>query len=127
MENKLAVLDTSILIDYFRAKDKTKTQFMQLISEYTFFISVVTKYEFLAGTKPENIDFTNSIIENIEIQNLDSETIDIAIKIYNNLKSKNKLIDTPDIFIAATAIKADIPLATLNKNDFSRIENLIIL
>lgn len=127
MENNLILLDTSLLIDFYRMKDKSKSYLFQLAKTEEFAISVITKYEFLAGTKPENVPYTLSIIENIKIKELDEKTIDIAIQIYNNLKNKNQVIDTPDILIAATAITNQMSLATLNKSDFSRIDSLNIL
>jgi predicted nucleic acid-binding protein len=48
----------------------------------------------------------------------------IASEIYIDLKSKNHLIPAPDIFIAATAIKNEMQLATLNQGHFSRIKHL---
>ena len=49
-----------------------------------------------------------------------------AIEIYKNLKLKNKLIELPDIVIAATAVANNLKIATLNKKHFDRIEGLII-
>lgn len=77
MANDLILLDTSVLIDYYRTKDKSKSLLVQLAEKNSFAISVVTKYEFLAGTKPERVAYTNSIIENIEIKNMNLECIDI--------------------------------------------------
>jgi predicted nucleic acid-binding protein len=43
------------------------------------------------------------------------------------LKKRSQLIPTDDILIAATAISNNLPLATINVKDFSRIENLSLL
>jgi len=40
------------------------------------------------------------------------------------LKAKNKLIDAPDILIAGTAMRNNLPLATLNRKHFERINGL---
>ena len=37
---------------------------------------------------------------------------------------KNKMIDLADIFIGATALANEIPIATLNYKHFERIANL---
>lgn len=48
MEKQLICLDTSVLIDYFRKKDKTKSFFYALADEYdSFAVSVITEYEIL--------------------------------------------------------------------------------
>lgn len=78
METTIVCLDTSILIDFYRKKDKQKSAFFQL---------TITK----------------------------------------QLKASNKLIEVPDIFIAATACAHKLPLATLNLKHFERIEDLKII
>ena len=47
-----------------------------------------------------------------------------AAQLYHRLKRENKLIDFRDIFIAATCIANNLPLATLNQKHFQRIEDL---
>jgi len=47
MAHKIMVVDTSILIDYFRKKDKEKSVLVALVKQdYTYCISSVTEYEF---------------------------------------------------------------------------------
>ena len=123
----MILLDTSILIDYYRNKDKKNTLLFKLSQTHIFSISVITKYELFAGTKPEKIPFTLSIIQNMKVLELSEKCIDIGIEIFNELKSKNQIIEVPDIFIAATSIHYDLPIATLNKNHFQRITNLQII
>ena len=53
--------------------------------------------------------------------------MDIAVKINNELKVKRKQIDLPDLFIAATAKYHNLPISTLNKKHFERIEQLILI
>jgi len=43
------------------------------------------------------------------------------------LKRKRKQIDLADLFIAATAVTNELPLATLNKKHFERVEILAII
>jgi tRNA(fMet)-specific endonuclease VapC len=50
-----------------------------------------------------------------------------AADIYHQLKHNNQLIEFRDIFIAATCIVNDLPLVTLNKKHFQRIDGLEIL
>ncbi len=49
-----------------------------------------------------------------------------AAEIYHNLKGRNKLIEFRDIFIAATCIVNELPIVTLNKKHFQRIDGLTI-
>jgi tRNA(fMet)-specific endonuclease VapC len=50
--------------------------------------------------------------------------VDESVKIYKDLKKKNKMISIPDIFIASTAISNQIPIATLNQKHFVRVRGL---
>lgn len=49
-----------------------------------------------------------------------------AAQIYHRLRLSNQMIEFRDIFIAATCIVNELPIATLNKKHFKRIEELKI-
>ena len=54
MANEVILLDTSILIDYFRKKDKINSLFLKLSDQYAEFrISVITEFEIYSGAKLE--------------------------------------------------------------------------
>ncbi|GAA4461482.1 hypothetical protein GCM10023189_37000 [Nibrella saemangeumensis] len=50
--------------------------------------------------------------------------MDTAVHINGLLKKKRKQIDLADLFIAATAVAHNLPIATLNKKHFERIDIL---
>jgi tRNA(fMet)-specific endonuclease VapC len=54
----------------------------------------------------------------------DSLSVTEAVRIYQSLKAVNQLISLPDIFIAATAIANELPLLTLNRKHFERVDHL---
>ncbi|MDX2247190.1 MAG: type II toxin-antitoxin system VapC family toxin [Bacteroidia bacterium] len=60
----------------------------------------------------------------ISVLPFDSETDAFAVKIFKQLKTRNKLIDIPDILIAATAVKNNMKLATINRKHFDRVGDL---
>ena len=49
-----------------------------------------------------------------------------AAQIYHRLRLSNQMIEFRDIFIASTCIVNELPIATLNKKHFKRIEGLKI-
>ncbi|OQX98033.1 MAG: hypothetical protein B6I24_06675 [Bacteroidetes bacterium 4572_128] len=100
MDNKI-LLDTSILIDYFRKKNKKKTAFVKLAKNFQFSISVITKLEIIVGAKKSQKDIWDKIFEKITIIPINEKEIDAAIKIIQELRKKNKMIDLADILIAA--------------------------
>lgn len=128
MGKNIVLLDTSILIDYYRKTDKNNTVWISLIrQDYSFAISVITKYEIYAGANPSQRLFWGSAFENIELLPLNEICIDTSIRINEVLKRKNKQIDIADLFIASTALVHNLPIATLNLKHFERIEELTVI
>ena len=127
MDKDLICLDTSILIDYYRKKNKSKTKFVQLSEKYSFAISVITKLEILTGINENQQEFWTHIFEKLKILSLDQKDVEIAAKTIQTLTKRNKIIGLKDILIASTAIANDLPLSTLNLKDFRRIESLRIV
>ena len=119
------LIDASVFIKYFRAPDKRKTYFTELLVRFPkLCVSAVAKYEVLCGALEHDMAFWESCFEQITVLPFDDSTIMMARKIRQQLKRENKLIDTGDILIAATAMINDFPLATLNRNHFERIRGL---
>jgi len=122
------MVDTSILIDYYRKTDKNKTEWVLLVRQgYQFAISSITKYEIYSGATESQLEFWNTILEAITIVPFDENTVDKAVQINNALKRKRKQIDIADLFIAATAMTNNLPFATLNRKHFNRIDGLEII
>jgi predicted nucleic acid-binding protein len=57
----------------------------------------------------------------------DESCVDTSVKINAILKRKRKQIDIADLFIAATALTYNYPLATSNKKHFEPINALEIV
>lgn len=128
MANKIILVDTSILIDYYRKTNKENTVWLSLVRQgYSFAISVVTKYEIYSGATPSQLTFWNNVLKVVNVLPLEEPSVDKAVAINNNLKKKRKQIDIADLFIAATAVTYRIPLATLNRKHFERVDVLKII
>ncbi len=124
----MILLDSSILIELFRKKDKKKTLFYNLSqSAKDLSISTITYYEIGIGNRKSHFDFWDSLCKNLTVIPFDKTCSDTAIAIYLNLLKINKMIDLADILIGATALTHNIPIATLNVKHFERIKSLEIL
>lgn len=77
MGDKVALLDTSILIEFFRRSDKRNSRFYQLSDTFdSFSISVITEYEiFVGATSSAQKDYWKSFLKKVAIISLDSEII----------------------------------------------------
>ncbi len=125
MAQQVVLLDTSILIDFFRKKDKTKTRFYQLSDTFgEFSISSITEYEIICGATESQMNYWKEFLQRITILSFDSSEVAKARLIYKELKKNRKQIAIADLFIAATAMANNLPFATLNKKHFENIEGL---
>jgi len=128
MANKVRMVDTSILIDFYRKTDKNKTIWISLVRQgYEFAISSITKYEIYSGATKNQLQFWNDVLIAILVIPFDESSVDKAVEINNMLKRKRKQINLADLFIAATAMNYNLPIATLNKKHFERIEGLTLV
>ena len=128
MADKIILIDTSILIDYYRKTDKTNSVWISLVNKgYGFAISAISKYEIYTGATSSQLIFWDKILEMIEVIPFDETAVDVAVELNAKLKKKRKQIDIADLFIAATAVHHNLPIATLNKKHFERLEGLMLL
>ena len=122
MAVKIVMIDTSILIDFYRKSDKKNAAWIALIAQrYEFAISAITKYEIYSGATDSQMQFWNEILSTVQIISLNEASVDAAVNINAVLKRKRKQIDLADLLIAATAIAYNLPFATLNKKHFERV------
>ena len=127
MEDSRILIDTSVVIDHFRKKNKQKSLLYEQAKENLLFLSAISKFEFLVGAKRTQIRQTKEIIGGFYILSFNSHVADVASDIAKKLRTKNKIIEFRDIFIAATAIANDMPLSTLNIKHFERIDALELI
>jgi len=126
MEKELILLDTSILIEYFRKTDKSNSLLYKLSEEniFKFALSSVTKLEIYIGSDKKQQKFWDNFFAAMEVFPFDSATALIAANLNEELKRKRKQIAIPDLFIAATAIQSGLKIVTHNKKHFERIPAL---
>lgn len=128
MADKITLVDTSVLINYYRKTDKANSIWVKLVRQgYRFSISAVTKYEIYSGATQSQLDFWDKVLQAIEVLPLDEACVDTAVSVNAALKRKRKQIGIADLFIAATALTHHLPIATINKSHFDRIDELEIL
>ena len=128
MADKKLMVDTSLLIDYFRKTDKNNAKLVTHFRNYRqLYISSITEFEVLNGAKQLHLDFWNGMLPRFTVLDFDSKAARQAAEITEQLKSKRKTIDKPDLFIAATAIAHGLHFDTLNIKHFIYIDKLLLL
>jgi tRNA(fMet)-specific endonuclease VapC len=128
MANKQLMIDTTILIDYFRKTDKSNSRLVSHFRNFNqLFISSITEFEILNGATEIHKQFWDRLLSRLTVLDFDSKAAREAANIVAQLKPKRKTIDKPDLFIAATAIVNDLSFDTLNTKHFIDIDNLNLL
>jgi tRNA(fMet)-specific endonuclease VapC len=128
MADKKLMVDSSLLIDYFRKTDKQNAKLVAHFKNYgQLYISSITEFEVMNGAKPLHIDFWNVMLTRFIVLDFGSEAARQAATITAQLKTKRKSIDKPDLFIAATAMVNELTFDTLNVKHFIHIDGLIML
>jgi len=120
-------IDACVLIEFLRARDKSKTVFATLVrSAIPLFISTVVLFEVRAGLNASNQECLIGLLRKVTCLPFDVKTAEIAADLSKTLRNNRIQMESSDLFIAATAIAYGLPLATLNRKHFERIEELIL-
>jgi tRNA(fMet)-specific endonuclease VapC len=128
MANDILLVDTSLLIDYFRKKDKSRTLLVQRSTQFAqLAISSVTEFEVFSGATSAQLAFWNELLNELVVFPFDSEAAHAAVNIQQDLKKLRKSIDKADLFIAATAVANDLSFDSLNRKHFDQIALLDLL
>lgn len=128
MADKKLMVDSTILIDYFRKTDKNNSRLVRHFKNYDrLYVSSVTEFEVINGSTPAHLQFWNQMLLKFTILDFDSMAAREATEIVRQLKTKRKSIDKPDLFIAATAVVHGLTLDTANRKHFVHIDSLDLL
>ena len=116
------------ILNIFRKTDKNNARLVAHFKNYKqLYISSITEFEVLNGAKQLHLDFWNGMLPRFTVLDFDSEAARHAAAITEQLKSKRKTIEKPDLFIAATAVAHGIRFDTLNIKHFTHIDKLLML
>jgi len=126
--NRLTVIDTDAIVDFFANKAPWADVVSELISREEAVLTSISVFELYAGIEGKRrLSQIEALVQNLVMLPLDIVEAALAGKIYTKLKSKGKLIGTHDILIAGICLANELPLYTKNIAHFSKIEHLRIL
>jgi predicted nucleic acid-binding protein len=128
LENRLIVVDTDVIIDFFRDISPAASVFAELISVEKAAMTAISVFELYAGTEgAKRLRQIETLVQELIILPLNTLEAAIAGRIYTQLKSRGKLVGTQDILIAAICVANDLPLYTKNIAHFSLIKDIRLL
>jgi predicted nucleic acid-binding protein len=128
LENRLIILDTDVVIDFFTGISPEAEGVLKLISQEEAALTAISVFELYAGVEGKRrLDQIETFIRDLTILPLDVIEAALAGKIFTQLKSKGHLIGNHDILIAAFCLANGLPLYTKNVIHFSKIKDIQIL
>jgi tRNA(fMet)-specific endonuclease VapC len=126
------LIDTSVLIDAERRGDPS---FYRSIGSDQATISVITASELLHGVHRASSDatrmrrqaFVEQLLAEADPLPITSQIARVHAGIWADLESDGNLIETHDLWIAATAIIHNMQIATANTRDFKRVPGVQVM
>jgi len=114
------LLDSDILMDFFKQKEEAVDLITKLVEKGNLLTSILSVTEIRAGWSKEQAKFFLQRFYNlIEIKNITIEIAELAGQLRWEYKKKGITLPAIDTLIAATAIIEQCQLVTRNKKDFS--------
>ena len=78
MGRERILIDTTLLIDHLRKKNKADTMFFKTAEEFDCCISSITEFEFIVGRNEKNRLFIDTLLKNLPVLPFDSSCVAIA-------------------------------------------------
>ena len=119
------LIDTDVVIEYLRSKDKSKTLLIELLKKHDVFLTPITEFELFLGAKTvRHKNDLEMLFNEIEVLPFDFGCGEIAANIWKDLDKKHQHVEIRDIFIASIAIHNNARLCTFNKKHFKGIKDI---
>ena len=121
----MVLVDSSVFINAQRRPDSDDSiELIALLSSGEAVVTGPVIMEYIRGARSvEELDFLTERIVSIECLDVDQRTWVTAGRISNRLIRMGQMLTDLDVVIAATAIRHDVPLYTLDRG-FDRIPEL---
>jgi predicted nucleic acid-binding protein len=113
------LLDTSILIDVLRRKNRRNEWLAQMVrAGHTLSTSTLHIAEIYAGMRPAQESRTADLFSALEVHELDGACARLAGRLKNTWARKGHTLSLADAIVAAIAIERGCALLTDNRKDF---------
>jgi tRNA(fMet)-specific endonuclease VapC len=123
--------DTTLLIDLWREQDRpgAALRFAEAHRDQSVGLPWIVKGEFLRGARLAGHagDQVRRFLDSFVVVWPDEATLETYARIYVDLRGRNAMIGPNDLWIAACAATASLPLITRNPAEFRRVEGLDVI
>lgn len=127
MAPRLVVADTDLLIDYLRGADPGATWVRDSLRDGGLRIAAISAFElrlgadFVARRGPIELLLVHQTLP------LDLSAAILAGDVLTRLRRAGAPIGIRDALVAGTCLRFELPLATRNLREFSRVEDLVLV
>jgi predicted nucleic acid-binding protein len=113
------LLDTSILIDVLRLRNRRNEWLAELVrGGHTLSTTTLNIAEIYAGMRSSEEGRTEALLGGLEVYELGGQSARLAGRLKNTWKGKGHSLTLADTIVAAIAIERDCALLTDNRKDF---------
>ncbi|MDE2059028.1 MAG: type II toxin-antitoxin system VapC family toxin [candidate division NC10 bacterium] len=114
-----ALLDADVIIWFLRGDKATAELIRKFQLEGLPGCSVITRFEIKAGMRPSEQQVTEAFLDSLTDYPVTAEIADQAAEYYRALRARGKMVDLPDLIVAATAKAYRLVVVTYNAEHFS--------
>ena len=119
-----AFVDTSVIIDYLRGHEQAGEVLERERAAGPLKASEISRLEVLAGMRPAEEDSTRALLSTLVWHPVDADVAEDAGELGRRWLPSHHTIDSADLAIAATAIRAGCQLLTRNVRHFPMFPDL---
>jgi len=127
------LIDTSIFIALERGSID-RSVLSERVGDSAVCLSAITASELLVGVhradtqqrRARRSAFVEQILDRFDVIPVDLEVSRVHARLWADLQARGELIGAHDSWIAATALAYDHHLATRNRREFERIDDLVV-
>jgi len=113
------LLDTTVLVDYFRGRQGASLLLERLVDEgHTLALCGINVAELFAGLPERQRPLARELIDSLHYLEIPPQVAELAGTIRFNVARRGVAIHLPDAMIAAVALANDATLVTANVRDF---------
>ena len=128
------LIDTSVAIQVERAEGQLQSV-LERVGDDDVAMAAITASELLHGVhradtavrRERRLHHVQAILAAVTILPFDFEVAEVHSRIWADLAARGQLIGAHDLIIAATALAHELPIATLNRGHFGRIDDVEVL
>ena len=118
------LVDTSVLVDYLRGHEGAARVLEQERAQAPLHASEMTRLEVLAGMRPVEEESTRALLDTLTWHVVDDDVAERAGALGREWLPGHRSIDSADLVIAATTLRAEARLLTCNVRHFPMFPDL---